>query len=56
MIDLQRPGSRLGALMTNVSSAGGSALGALGSGLLVEYGPAPTRLVYWLLLAVFGDC
>jgi predicted MFS family arabinose efflux permease len=54
MIDLQRPGSRLGALMTNVSSAAGIALGALGSGLLVEYGPAPTRLVYWLLLAVFG--
>ena len=54
MIDLQRPGSRLGALMTNVAASGGIALGALGSGLLVRYGPAPTRLVYVLLLAVFA--
>jgi len=47
MIDLQPPGSRLGALMTNVSSAGGIALGALGSGLLVSYAPLPTRLGPW---------
>lgn len=50
LIDLQPPGSRLGALLTNVASAGGLALGALGCGLLVSYGPAPTRLVYWLLV------
>jgi MFS family permease len=53
MIDLQPPGSRLGALMTNVSSSGGIALGALGAGLLVQFAPAPTRLTYWLLVAVF---
>src|SRR6202167_5383507 len=30
-----------------------SAAGALGSSLLVHYGPAPMRLVFWLLLAAF---
>ncbi|MEV0407173.1 MFS transporter [Actinoallomurus sp. NPDC050550] len=54
LIDLQKPGSRLGALMTNVAASGGIALGALGSGLLVQYGPAPTRLVYVLLLTSFA--
>jgi predicted MFS family arabinose efflux permease len=54
MIDLQPPGSRLGALMTNVSSSGGIALGALGSGLLVSYAPLPTRLAYLLLVGVFA--
>jgi len=54
MIDLQPPGSRLGALMTNVSSSGGIALGALGSGLLVSYAPLPTRLAYLLLIGVFA--
>ncbi|WP_063774831.1 MFS transporter [Kitasatospora azatica] len=53
LIDLQPVGSRLGALMTNVASAGGLAIGALSTGLLVEYGPAPTRLVYWLLVTAF---
>src|SRR5579875_1869425 len=36
-------------------NAGGSmaalAVGALGASALVQYGPAPTRLVFWLLLA-----
>ncbi|MCW2994687.1 MAG: transporter, partial [Conexibacter sp.] len=32
----------------------GLAAGALGSGLLVEYGPDPLRLVYWLLVGVFA--
>ncbi|MFE9422524.1 MFS transporter [Kitasatospora sp. NPDC006697] len=54
LIDLQPAGSRLGALMTNVAAAGGIAVGALATGLLVEYGPAPTRLVFWLLTAVFA--
>ena len=54
MIDLQPPGSRRGALMTNVSSSGGIALGALGSGLLVSYAPLPTRLAYFLLIGVFA--
>jgi MFS family permease len=49
LIDLQPPGSRLGALLTNVASAGGLAAGALVTGLLIQYGPDPIRLVYWLL-------
>ena len=40
-----------------VSSAAptfGLAAGGLGASLLVQYAPAPTRLVYWLLLAGFA--
>ncbi|WP_162958679.1 MFS transporter [Nocardia yunnanensis] len=53
LIDLQPAESRIGALMTNVAAAGGLAVGAISSGLLVAYAPAPTRLVYWLLAAAF---
>jgi MFS family permease len=55
LIDLQpehKP--RLGALLAAAAPMGGLAAGALGSGLLVEYGPAPTRLIYWLLLGAFA--
>src|SRR4051812_19440253 len=55
LIDLQpteRP--HLGALLSAVAPPFGLALGALGSGLLVQYGPDPLRLVYWLLVAVFA--
>jgi hypothetical protein len=31
----------------------GLALGALSAGLLVDYGPDPTRFVFWLLIVVF---
>jgi MFS family permease len=54
LIDLQpahKP--RFGALLAAAAPMGGLAAGALGSGLLVEYGPSPTRLVYWLLLGAF---
>jgi MFS family permease len=37
-------------LVNGVTPTSGLALGALGCGLLVEYGPAPTRLIYALLL------
>ena len=51
LIDLQPPRNpRLGALLAAAAPMGGLAAGALGSGLLVEYAPEPTRLVYWLLL------
>ncbi|MTE17242.1 MFS transporter [Nocardia aurantiaca] len=53
LIDLQPAESRLGALMTNVAAGGGLAVGAISSGLLVAYAPAPTRLVYWLLAVAF---
>jgi MFS family permease len=36
-------------VITSVGPLTGLALGALGSGVLVEFGPAPTRLVYALL-------
>lgn len=54
VVDLQpddRPG--LGATVASITPAAGLALGAIGAGLLVQYAPAPTRLAYWLLLAVF---
>ncbi len=54
LIDLQPPHrQRLGALLAASAPMTGLAAGALGSGLLVEYGPEPTRLVYWLLLGAF---
>ena len=55
LIDLQPPSKpRLGALLAAAAPMGGLAAGALGSGLLVEFAPDPTRLVYWLLLAAFA--
>jgi MFS family permease len=55
LIDLQPPArSHRGALLSAVAPPIGLAAGALGSGLLVQYGPDPLRLVYWLLLAVFA--
>ena len=55
LIDLQPEASpRLGALVASAAPLAGLAAGALGSGLLVEYGPNPTRLIYWLLLAAFA--
>ncbi|MEW2626156.1 MFS transporter [Streptomyces sp. NPDC048106] len=55
LVDLQ-PSHRphLGALVNSVSSLLGLASGALGSGLLVQYAPAPTTLVFVLLGAVFA--
>jgi MFS family permease len=55
LIDLQ-PAHRphLGALLSAAAPPLGLAAGALGTGLLVQYGPDPLRLVYWLLVAVFA--
>ncbi|WP_307841430.1 MFS transporter [Streptomyces endocoffeicus] len=50
LVDLEPPHARGRAgTVTSVSPLTGLALGALGSGVLVEFGPAPTRLVYALL-------
>ncbi|WP_225726528.1 MULTISPECIES: MFS transporter [unclassified Nocardia] len=54
LIDLQPPGTRLGVLMSSVAAGAGSAAGALCSGLLVAFAPAPTSLVFWLLAAGFA--
>lgn len=48
LVDLEPSRGRAG-VVTSVAPLTGLALGALGSGVLVEFGPAPTRLVYSLL-------
>ncbi|MEU0369931.1 MFS transporter [Streptomyces sp. NPDC006283] len=54
LVDLQPPGKpHLGALVNSLSTLLGLAAGAFGSGLLVQYAPAPTTLVYALLIAAF---
>jgi predicted MFS family arabinose efflux permease len=50
LIDLQPAGSGLAPLITAAAPALGLGAGALGSSALAQYGPAPTRLVWWLLL------
>jgi len=50
LIDLQPEGSGLAPLITSATPALGLGAGALGTSALVQYGPAPTRLVWWLLL------
>lgn len=55
LLDLQPPdGSRLGSLVNSVGPGIGLGVGALGTGLLVQYGPHPTRLVFAVLLSTFG--
>jgi hypothetical protein len=50
LIDLQPGGSGLAPLITAAAPALGLGIGALGTSTLAQYGPAPTRLVWWLLL------
>ena len=50
LIDLQPAGSRRAPVVTTAASLLGLAAGGLGASALVQYGPAPTRLVWWLLL------
>jgi len=51
LLDLHR---ERGALVNSIAPLLGMAVGALGTGALVQFGPAPTRLVFELLLAVFA--
>jgi MFS family permease len=55
LLDLQ-PGDRprLGALVGVAAPLSGLATGAIVSGMLVQFAPEPTRLVYWLLLGGFA--
>jgi MFS family permease len=54
LLDLPPPDNpRLGSLVGSVAPIAGLAAGALGSGLLVQYGPDPLHLVFWLLTAVY---
>jgi predicted MFS family arabinose efflux permease len=55
LIDLQPARDpRLGALVNSTSPTLGLAFGALGSGVLVQYAPAPTTLVFLVLIVVFA--
>ncbi|HEX3317130.1 MAG TPA: MFS transporter [Solirubrobacteraceae bacterium] len=55
LLDLQPPDKPwLGGLMGAVAPMAGLALGALAAGLLVDYGPDPTRFIFWLLVGVFA--
>jgi MFS family permease len=53
LIDLQPEGSGLAPVVNTGATILGLAVGALGASGLVQYGPAPTRLVWWLLLGAF---
>ena len=50
LIDLQPEGSRRAPVVTTAAALLGLAAGGLGTSALVQYGPAPTRLIWWLLL------
>ena len=52
LVDLQPPEDpALGALVNSATPIAGLALGALASAVLVQYGPDPFHLIYWLMLA-----
>jgi MFS family permease len=54
LLDLQpADGSRLGSLVNSAAATGGLGLGATVTGVLIQYGPQPTRLVFAILTAVF---
>lgn len=54
LLDLQPAnGSRLGSLVNGAAATGGLGLGAIGSGVLIQYGPQPTRLIFGILTAAF---
>ena len=50
LLDLQPQGSGLAPLITTAAPLLGLGAGALAASTLAQYGPAPTRLVWWLLL------
>jgi MFS family permease len=50
LIDLQPPASGRAPVVTTAASLLGLGAGGLGTSALVQYGPAPTDLVWWLLL------
>ena len=54
LLDLAPPDDdRTGAVVGVAAPLGGLATGALLTGILVEYGPAPTHLIYALLIGAF---
>ncbi len=54
LLDLQPTnGSRLGSLVNSAAATGGLGLGAVLAGLLLQYGPEPTRLVFEIFVVTF---
>jgi MFS family permease len=54
LLDLQPgDGSRLGSLVNGAAATGGLGIGAVLSGVLLQYGPDPTHLVFGILTALF---
>ena len=54
LLDLQPgDGSRLGSLMNSVAATGGLGLGAVVAGVLLQYGPQPTRLIFEIFVLAF---
>ena len=54
LIDLDPPGRQRASLVTSSFSTLGLGLGALVTSILVQYAPAPTRLIWWALLVGFA--
>jgi predicted MFS family arabinose efflux permease len=52
LLDL-RPAGGAAPLASSAALSGGQALGAIGASALAQYAPAPTHLVWWLLLGAF---
>jgi MFS family permease len=52
LLDL-RPGSRAAPLVSSAAPTGGQGLGAIGASALAQFAPAPTHLVWWLLIGAF---
>lgn len=51
LIDLQHPGSKLGALLNSAGTACGMAVGALAGGVLTQFAPSPHIVIFALLTA-----
>jgi len=54
LIDLQPEGSGRGPVVTGAANLLGLGIGGLSTSALVQYGPAPTHLIWWLLLGAFA--
>ena len=48
-------GTGLAPVISSAAPTFGLAIGAVGSSALVQYGPAPLRLVYWLIVAALAS-
>src|SRR5437763_2654372 len=53
LLEFDSEGSPRAPVITSAAPTAGLALGALGTSALVQYGPARTHLIWWLILAAF---